>query len=155
MAFKFSLFEYYKKWRRRYNKNKKYSLPWSGITISFSWTCLKQERIVDCCDTSWSCDIRSPDKRTPLLAVSEVLLVLVDEPGVVFTAHQDDRGVGAEPPDLLVPHGPDVRDSNGISELTLISLPAVLQRDHSPRVIAHQHHVSPAIGEPPVLKYKL
>ena len=43
---------------------------------------------------------------TPLLAVSEVLLVLVDEPGVVFTAHQDDRGVGAEPPDLLVPHAP-------------------------------------------------
>ena len=103
-----------------------------------------------------SCYLRSPDKRTPLLAVSEVLLVLVDEPGVVFTAHQDDRGVGAEPPDLLVPHGPaSVRDSNGISELTLIFLPAVLQADHSPRVIAHQHHVSPAVGEPPVLKYKL
>ena len=57
-----------------------------------------------------------------------------------------------ESPDLLMPHGPAVRDSNRISELTLIILPAVLQADHSPRVIAHQHHVSPAIGEPTVLR---
>ena len=78
--------------------------------------------------------IRAPDKRTPLLAVAEILLVLVDEPRVVFAAYQDDRGVGAEPPDLLVPHGP-----------------AVLQRDHAPGVVTHEHYVSAAIGKPPVL----
>ena len=71
---------------------------------------------------------------TPLLAVSEVLLVLVDEPCVVLAADQDDRGVGAEAADLVMPHGP-----------------AVLQGDQAPRVVAHQHHVSPAIRKPPVL----
>ena len=80
-------------------------------------------------------DICSPHERTPLLAVPEILIILVDEPRVVLAAYQDDRGVGAESPDLLVPHGP-----------------AVLQRDHTAGVIAHEHHVSPAIGEPPVLK---
>ena len=74
------------------------------------------------------------DKRTPLLAVAEILLILVNEPGVVFASHQDDRSVGAESPDLLVPH-----------------CPAVLQRDHSASVITHEDHVSAAIGEPPVL----
>ena len=115
-----------------YKKEKIFVLPWSGITISFSWTCLKQE---ECCDTSESFDIRSPDKRTPLLAVAEILLILVNEPGVVFASHQDDRSVGTESPDLLVPH-----------------CPAVLQGDHAASVIAHEHNVSSAIGKPPVLQ---
>ena len=48
-----------------------------------------------------------PDEGTPLLAVAEVLLVLVDEPRVILAANQNYWRLGAESSNLMVPHGPE------------------------------------------------
>ena len=47
-----------------------------------------------------------PDKRAPLFTISQILFIFVNEPRIVLTAYQDDRSLGAEPPDLMVPHRP-------------------------------------------------
>ena len=47
------------------------------------------------------------------LCLPEVLLVLVDEPRVILTADKDDRGLGAEPPNLVIPHRPEVGEHEG------------------------------------------
>lgn len=65
-----------------------------------------------------------PDERTSLPAVVEILLVLEDEADIVLAADQDDRRVGAELLDLLVPHRH-----------------AVVQRVLTAHIEAHEDHV--------------
>ena len=53
-----------------------------------------------------------PDQGTSLLAIPEILLIFVDEPGVVLTPDQDYRSLGTKSPDLVIPHRPQYKSYN-------------------------------------------
>ena len=76
----------------------------------------------------------SPDKRGAVLAVAEVLLILADVPEVILAAHQKNWRVGAESPDLRIPHDT-----------------AVSERDWVGHREAKQHHIRPAAATRSVL----
>ena len=74
--------------------------------MSFSCTCLEIDKGSHENKEGLRGDL-PPDEGTPLLAVAEVLLVLVDKPRVILAAHQNYWRLGAESSNLMVPHGPE------------------------------------------------
>ena len=74
--------------------------------MSFSCTCLEIDKGSHETEEGLRGDL-PPDEGTPLLAVAEVLLVLVDKPRVILAANQNYWRLGAESSNLMVPHGPE------------------------------------------------
>ena len=74
--------------------------------MSFSCTCLEIDK-----ESHETEEVRMkggpPDERTPLLAVAEVLLVLVDKPRVILAANQNYWRLWAESSNLMMPHRPE------------------------------------------------
>ena len=75
--------------------------------MSFSCTCLEIDKGSHETEEGRVKGDLPPDEGTPLLAVAEVLLVLVDKPRVILAAHQNYWRLGAESSNLMVPHGPE------------------------------------------------
>ena len=75
--------------------------------MSFSCTCLEIDKESHETEQGGPDEGWPPDERTPLLAVAEVLLVLVDKPRVILAANQNYWRLWAESSNLMMPHRPE------------------------------------------------